>query len=320
MGSDAFFNIVAVAAAVFIITSMGAFLRKKGHLTDQADASLMWLTINVLLPALIINSVLRNPALDELENIFVPPVIGFGSVLIGLGLGLIFYKRIGLKDEKQKRSFLLSNALNNYGFLPVPLILSLYDRETLGVLFMHNVGVETAIWTIGIVIISSQVAIKDRLKRLINAPLCAVSSCLFLTYFDLDTQIPEFFFKTVSMLGQSAIPLALLLVGSLMYDSLNHFQLTDGFKVVASSVTIRLLLFPLIYIALLWLLPLSLELKRVMLIEAAQPAAMLPIVLSKQYDASPQVAFLVILCTSIGSFFTMPLWIHFGSQLLPMAS
>jgi len=317
MGTDAFFNIVATALAVFVVTSFGAFLRKKGRLTDQADASLMWLVINVLLPALIINSVLRNPALDELENIFVPPLLGFGSVLIGLGLGLLFYNRIGLSEEKQKRSFLLSNSLNNYGFLPIPLILTLYDRETLGVLFMHNVGVEMAIWTVGIMIITAKVAIKDRLKRLVNAPLCAVTSCLILTYSDLDVYIPEFFFRTVHMLGQSAIPLALLLVGSLMYDSVNHFQPRDGFKLIGSSLAIRLLLFPLIYIGLLWLLPLSLELKRVMLVQSAQPAAMLPIVLAKQYDSSPQVAFLVILCTSIGSMLTMPLWIHFGSQLLP---
>lgn len=316
MNSDAFFNILATAGSVFLLTALGAFLRKKGRLTDQVDASAMWLIINILLPALIINSVLKNPALDHLENIFLPPVLGFGSVCIGLMLGLLFYKRIGLKDEKQKRSFLLSNAINNYGFVPVPLVLTLYDRETLGVLFMHNVGIELAIWTIGILIISARVAIRDRLKRLLNGPLCAITSCLFLTYFDLDTHIPEFFLKSVNLLGQAAIPLALLVVGSLMYDAVKQYTMNDGFKVIASSLVIRLMLFPAIYISLIWLIPMSIELKRVMLIEAAQPAAMLPIVLAKQYNSAPQIAFLVILATSIGSLLTMPLWIHFCSSLI----
>lgn len=309
---SSFYSILATAFSVFIITGIGAYLRKKEKLSDVADVTLMWLVINILYPALIINSILKNPALDILENIFLPPVMGFLSVLIGLGLGMFFYRFSGLSAAKEKKSFLLSNAVNNYGFVPIPLILALYDRETLGVLFMHNIGVEAAIWTIGIMIISSHVAVGERLKRLINAPLCAIVISLLLTYFNLDTHVPSFVFKTTSLLGQAAIPIALLLVGSLMYNAAKSVPITDGLKVMASSLLVRVVVFPICYLALIWAIPMTLELKRVMLIEAAQPAAMLPIVLAKQYDASPQVAFLVLLSTSIASLITMPLWIQLG--------
>lgn len=310
--TSSFFSVLATAFSVFIVTGLGAYLRKKERLSDSADVTLMWLVINVLYPALVVNSILKNPALDNLENIFLPPVMGFLSVLIGLGLGIFFYRFSGLQQDREKRSFLLSNAVNNYGFLPIPLILALYDRDTLGVLFMHNIGVEAALWSIGIMIISSKGAVVHGLKRLINAPLCAIVVSLLLTYFNLDNHVPGFFFKTTSLLGQAAIPIALLLVGSLMYDAAKSVAITNGIKVMASSLLVRVVLFPICYIALIWAIPMTLELKRVMLIEAAQPAAMLPIVLAKQYDASPQVAFLVLLSTSIASLITMPLWIQLG--------
>ncbi len=316
MVSDAFFSVVATAVSVFLVTFLGAILRKKGRLTDQVDMNVMWLVINILYPALVVNAMLKNPALDNVENIFLPPVMGFCSVMIGFGLGFLLIRLAKLKSDEEKRSYLLANAINNFGFLPIPLIMALYDRETLGVLFVHNIGIDIAIWSFGIVVISKTVSIKDSLKRLLNAPLCAITACIFLTYFDLDEHVPSFVFKTTQLLGQASIPIALMLVGSLMYDAHKNNGWTDGIRLICTSLAIRVVLFPLCYFALVWLIPMSMELKRVMIVEAAQPAAMLPIVLAKQFGQSTQVAFIVLLATSVASIVTMPFWIEFGTQWL----
>ncbi len=317
MGSfDALFNVAAVAVSVFLVTLLGAYLRKKEKLSDEADSKLLWLAINILYPALIVNAVLQNPALDNLENIFLPPVMGFSSVLIGLGLGLLFRRFSRLESDKERRSFLLANGINNYGFLPIALIVALYDRATLGVLFVHNIGVDLAIWSIGILVLTSHTSLISSLKNLCNAPLCAIAGCLFLTYFGLDDHLPSFVFKTTALLGQATIPMSLLLVGSLMYDAQKSCVVKDGIRIAISACAIRLVLFPICYLALVWLLPMTLELKRVMLVEAAQPAAMLPIVLCKRYHSSPQIAYIILLATSLASIVTMPLWIHFGSQFI----
>jgi len=316
MFSDPFFSVVATAISVFLVTSLGAYLRKKERLTDMVDMNVMWLVINILYPSLVVNAMLKNPALDNVENIFLPPVMGFCSVLIGFLLGFLLLGAAKLKSDQEKRSYLLANAINNFGFLPIPLIMALYDRETLGVLFVHNIGIDIAIWSFGILVISRTISVKDSLKRLLNAPLCAIASCLFITYFDLDEQVPSFVFKTTQLLGQAAIPIALLLVGSLMYDAHKKSDFSDGVRLIFSSLAIRVVLFPLCYFGLVWLIPMSLELKRVMIVEAAQPAAMLPIVLAKQYGQSTQVAFIVLLATSIASIFTMPIWIELGTRWL----
>ncbi|MCE5294342.1 MAG: AEC family transporter [Chlamydiales bacterium] len=316
MFSESYFSVLATAFSVFLITALGAVLRKKGKLTDQVDSTFLWLTINILYPCLIANSMLKNPALDSLENIIVAPLMGFSSFLIGLALSYLFYPMSGLTTDGEKKSFLFSNALYNWGFLPIPLILALYSRETLGVLFVHNIGVDIAVWSVGILIISSKMTLKESAKKLVNAPLCTIGACLFLTYFDLDEHVPKFVFSTTYLLGQAAIPVSMLLIGSLMYDTQKSSEVTYGVRVITLALLIRLALFPICYLGLVWALPLSLELKQVMLVEAAMPAAMLPIMLAKRYNASGQIAFIVVLVTSLASLITMPLWINLGTYLL----
>ena len=101
-----------------------------------------------------------------------------------------------------------------------------------------------------------------------------------------------------------------------MYDAQKNVRIQDGIRVALFAVLIRLVCFPLCYFGLIWLIPMTLELKQVMLVEAAQPAAMLPIVLARMYNQSAEIAYIVVLVTSVMSLITMPLWIHFGTLML----
>jgi predicted permease len=57
---------------------------------------------------------------------------------------------------------------------------------------------------------------------------------------------------------------------------------------------------------------LSLELKQVILIQAAMPAGILPIVLARHYGGDASVAVKVVLVTTLCSIVTMPFWIRIG--------
>jgi predicted permease len=61
---------------------------------------------------------------------------------------------------------------------------------------------------------------------------------------------------------------------------------------------------------------LSVELKRVILIQAAMPAGIMPIVLARHYGGETGVAIRIVLATTIASVITMPLWIHLGIRFI----
>jgi len=60
----------------------------------------------------------------------------------------------------------------------------------------------------------------------------------------------------------------------------------------------------------------SYELNQLIIIQAAMPAAMIPIVLSKYYKGCPETAFQVTFSTTLLGLITIPLWIRLGSKIL----
>jgi predicted permease len=86
--------------------------------------------------------------------------------------------------------------------------------------------------------------------------------------------------------------------------------------VVSLAVTLRQGLLPCVFIVVAWLLPVSAELKRVLVIQAAMPTAMIPIILARHYEGDPPTALRVAMGTTLVSIITIPLWLHSGLQWL----
>jgi predicted permease len=63
-------------------------------------------------------------------------------------------------------------------------------------------------------------------------------------------------------------------------------------------------------------LPCSLELKRVLVVQAAMPAAVFPIVLARHYGGQPLTAVQIVLGTTVLGIFVSPLWISAGRAWL----
>jgi len=77
-------------------------------------------------------------------------------------------------------------------------------------------------------------------------------------------------------------------------------------------VLVRLVLLPLLILCLAKFLPLATELKQVLVIQAAMPAGMFPILMSRHYGGRADVAIQVVVATSLASLLTMPLIVSLG--------
>ncbi len=169
--------ILGATASVFAVIGTGAGARRMGLLTGEADRSLLKVGIDLLLPCLIFTVVADNRALDQPGNLLLAPAVGFGSLVLGLGVAMLVARLgggvTGLRGGVQRRTFALAVGTYNYGFLPLPLVRVLFRDDALGVLFVHNVGVGLALWTIGVAVISGTL---DRRvwRQMINPPSVAV--------------------------------------------------------------------------------------------------------------------------------------------------
>ncbi len=304
-----FYIVLLAVLPVFSIIAAGIGMRKVNWLTEEADQSLLRVTINLLAPCLIFDSILHNDALKDIGNVIIAPMVGFGTVALGMGIAFLLRQFI-TPDKKTLATFAVCVGIYNYGYIPVPLVNSLFDRTTLGVLFVHNLGVETCIWTLGLIVLGAN---KEKgWRQLINAPVIAIIVALGVNFLGLERFIPAFLLATAKMLGQCSIPMGLILVGATMADHLHEFHSARGWRVIAWACVVRLGIAPILFLLLAKFLPCSDQLKRVIIIQGAMPAATFPIIMAKHYNGDPSTALRILVATSVIGLLTIPLWIRFG--------
>ncbi|WPJ96921.1 AEC family transporter [Coraliomargarita algicola] len=303
---------------IFFIITAGYLARRLGWLNEAADRSLMTVVVNLLYPAFIFSLVLGNDALRDPANIVLPPLIGLTSIVAAFGSIMLLARKLKIGDQRECRTFAFSTGIYNYGYFPIPIVALLFNRETTGVLLVYNVGIEIAMWSLGVGYILSANDPKPIWRRLLSGPVIAILIAVPLNWLRIDEQLPNFAFESIDLLGKCAIPLALLIIGATFADLAKGVRIFERLRIPVIAVIIRLGIFPVILIFFAFLFPFPTELKAVMVVQAAMPCGVFPIVLARQFDGSPEVALKVVLATTIVSFVTIPLWITFGMRLLDL--
>jgi predicted permease len=313
-------EVLSAVMPVFFLALVGIGLRRVRWLTEEADATLLRLVVNVLTPCLIFDKVLGNQALQRAENLFIPPLMGFGGIVLGIGICWLFRRRVGLKTDAEQRTFALVAGLQNYGYVPFPLVLVLFANhpDTPGVLFVHNLGVDIAMWTLGLMTLGHATG-PGEWRKLINAPLVAIVLSLLLNACGAARWMPRPVGITTSMLGACAFPLGIMLTGAMVADQIRQLHPARAAGALIWSAIFRLGVIPALMLGIVRVLPCSVEVKRVIVVQAAMPAGVFPIVLSRLYGGDPATAVRIVAGTTILSLITIPLWIQVGMAWLHLA-
>lgn len=309
-----YLSLLGAVAPVFALFAGGFAIRRASWLTAEADSSILRLTVNVFYPALIFDTLLTDGAFANLSNVLLPPLIGFGMVGIGFLVGLAGGWVLRLR-EKRVRTFAFTTGLQNYGYIAIPIVQTFFDRATTGVLFTHNLGVEIAFWTLGIFVLTGG-SPRSGWRNLASPPVIAIVFSIALNLAGGRAWVPPFVMTTAHLAGQCAVPMGVLLSGALLADLLAGTHPRGGIRIVLGSCAIRLGVMPLLFLTVAHFLPCSMELKRVIVIQGAMPAAMLPIVIAKYYGGDEQIALQVVLATTLAGLVTIPFWIQIGLRLI----
>lgn len=325
--------IVSSVLGVFLIMGVGAFCRTRHWLTREADMSLAKITANVLLPALFLDRILTDETLGSLATAWTAPALGFAFTAGGFVAAWCTAKwigpRVGLVSDAQHRAFAVCAGICNYGYIPLPLAQIFYKQAEVDLIF-HNVGVDLALWSVGIAIISGGlVAPNEAVKRstgmdvfskllpaLTSAPLIAVAVAVTIRSLGWETAIPDSVSRSIEMLAYSSIPMGLLLSGAIIIDFIKSADWTGAARVIALSIGFRQCLMPVVMLAVAGSLLTQTDLKQVLLLQAAMPSAVFPIVLVRLYHGDTATALRVVLSTSIAGIVLIPMWMAIGAWWL----
>ncbi len=304
-------QLLLLVVPVFAIIGVGVVVRRVHWIEGDAETSLIRLAVNVCYPCLIFESVAGNAALREPGNLVLPPLVGFGVTVVGIRVGLLVARAIGLQVGTGLRTFALAVGITNYGYLPLPIMAGIWGPESRAVLMVHNVGVEIALWTIGLLTLSGE-SLRDGWRRILSPVAITLALAVACNLAGLAPHLPKVFTDTVHALGVCGIPLGLIMTGVSLASFVDRPRELFDAKVSVFAALLRLGALPMAMLVLAKFLPCSVELKRVIVVQAAMPTAMMPVILARLYGGHPRTAVQIVIGTTVIGIFTIPLWIGAG--------
>ncbi|HRI81175.1 MAG TPA: AEC family transporter [Opitutaceae bacterium] len=307
-----YLQLLALILPVFGVMAVGVLLRRVNVLTAAADESLLRVVVNVLYPCIIFENVHNNPALRDPGNLGWAPLVGFGTMAAGIAICYYAARALGYTVGTGLRTFAFMVGIYNYAYITVPVVERLFGREALGVLFVHNVGCEVAIWVVGVLVLSGR-SLRTGWRQVFSAPVWALVVAVAVNLTGLGGQVPAVVAGVIHALAACAIPFGLILSGAVLAEHL--FQKPSALvdvRTTIASVVLRLGVLTVLMLALARYGPFSPELKHVILVQAAMPAGFLPLVIVKHHGGHGLVAVRVVLATVVAGILLIPLWLRVG--------
>jgi malate permease and related proteins len=124
--------------------------------------------------------------------------------------------------------------------------------------------------------------------------------------------MPGWIDRVLGMAGACAIPLGLITIGATLTEYLQKPSQLFSVRVTPAACALRLLVFPALFLVLAKFIPASPELKRVIMVQAAMPAGIVPILIARHYGGQPLTAVQVVLGTTAVGLVAIPLWLSLG--------
>ena len=309
--NTAYASLLTAVAPAFVVIACGFGLRRLGKLQPVADASLLTVAVNFLYPCFIADAVLANHELRDFGNVLIAPVAGAALLAGSFGIAALVARAMRLQRPHPARTFTFTAAIPNWGYLPVPLVQAIFPGS-IGVLFVHNIGFELVLWSLGVWLLAGE----GSWRRVFNIPFFAILAALALNLARASDWLPAFVMNSLHFLGQGAVPLSLLLTGAMLADSVAAGSLTQNPARTLTGCIVKLGILPPLIILAARYLPCSLDLKRVLVVQAAMPCAMVPVVLTRLYHADTGTAVRLVITTTLLGLLTIPLWLRIGAHIV----
>ncbi|MEO6005905.1 MAG: AEC family transporter [Opitutus sp.] len=304
-------QLLLLIVPVFAVVAVGVVIRRVQWVEAAAEASIIKVVINVCMPCLIFESIVGNAALRAPGSVLMPPLVGFLTTSLTIGAAYQFGRALGLAVGTGLRTFALAVGIANYAYLPLPIMSALFGPESRGVLLVHNIGLEMAIWTVGVLVLSGS-SWKESRRRLLSPIVITLVIALITNLSGASPYMPRWLMDGVHSLAVCAIPLGLLITGINLANHIGNPRALFDVRVSLGGTVLRLVLFPFAFIALARWLPVAVELKRVIVVQGAMPAGLIPIIIAQHYGGRPLTAVQVVCATTAAAIVLTPLWLKVG--------
>lgn len=301
-------TIFSKVLVIFLMMAVGYLAQKKKILPEGADDILNTYVMKLACPCLIISSMatseLRRSAILDTLQVAAGTFFFFIATLL---IAWLFLKAIGFTPKEEWGMMMVAVSFTNTGFMGFPVTKAIFGSYYLFLLVIQNI-----IFNLYMFILTPMLVHIGEPRRKFNSAYLksllqptTIASFIGLVLFLLQTGLPAMLEDFFSMLGDSTIPVSMVVVGFQLAKRPLSEVLTNG-KLVAVSF-FRMLAIPLLtFLAVNWL-PFTASAKVILLFAACFPTAVIPATIAADEGKDPGSLSSVIALTTAMSLAILPL-------------
>jgi predicted permease len=260
----------------------------------------------ILSPVLIFN--LLTASRLAVKSIILMMGYSASVMLIIAGIALVLGRLLHL-ERTALTAVVLTSLVANNGNYGLPLISFAFGQEALAYASIYFVTNCLLLYTLGVVIASlGHLRLKEALLGLLKVP-AIYAVILAVIYIRTGWTLPIPIQRTLEMTAGGAVPAMLILLGM----ELHKVKLTHNLRALSIPVVFRLLVGPLIGLAMTALFGLNNAAQKAGITQAGMPSAVMTTILANEYKLdAPTVTAIVFISTILSPLTLTPLLYFLG--------
>lgn len=276
MGSDGSFSGLVV---LLVLLTIGFGVERFKLLSREDIDVIPRFLFQVSYPALIILSISKiNPEELIKNSVFVVAVSLVFTMLIYFVALLVLRN---YENKSRREIILFQLMISNVTFVGLPIIKTLFGEIGVYYAIVFAFSQDIILWSLCYWYFScTEFNAKDTLKHMANPCMGALFVGLAIIGFGIE--LPYYIYRPIEMLSQTALPLALIFMGSIFSRGGAKQWVPE--RDVLLLVGTKVILLPLVVFSLLYFLPVDRSLVILLAILYGLPFPLLSVVFAKQFD------------------------------------
>lgn len=301
---------LTLVTELLLYVGIGIFLEKRGMVGDTFDRQLSVLFTDIILPCMIFQSLQLDFDPQDLKNCAVLLVLAAGYLLVSLLLGQLAFHL--LKKGDWGRIVRFGMVFTNFTLMGFPIVETLFGAHALFYFVIFLVPIRVVFYSASHHLLAppelelERPTAAQRLRSLFSPPVVGV--LVGLVFYLFQWSLPAVLGDVVAGLAATASPIGMVVCGLVLGKRPLRRLVRPKYALIAS---IRLLLLPGLFYLLLLPLPVTQEVRQVVVSCAALPCASLSASFTLRYNRHQDAQFDAagtVLVSHLLSIATIPLW------------
>lgn len=309
---DVLFSTLEQMGVLMTLIAIGYLVGRLGAVPASGAGVLSKMENNILIPALVLSTFWKGFTVERLGSAWMFVAGGFGVLALSIPASVLLAK-VCAKDDYTRKIYTYGLSFPNFGFMGNAVVLALFPAVFGDYLvFVLPFWILIYLWGVPSLLIphdkQEKGGLAASLGRLVNPMF--VSMLVGMVLGLAGVPIPGFAGSVLDTLGGCMSPVAMVLTG--LTISAIDLKKTFRNKGVYLASFFRLVLFPAVFLVLLWALPLPEELSLCILCAVAMPLGLNTVVIPGAYGLDTSAAAGMALVSHLLSVGTIPLvfWVY----------